>query len=445
MTSYHQHYTSEKRAAPATNGWWNKLQIDLDGATKQSPLFVMSSIFYSINLVSVMFAGHFGKLQLAASNLANSWAVLTGFSFMFGLSAALETLCRQVHGPRMLGIRLHTSCIISFFFSTAIALLWWYSDTILINLFHQDHDIAKEARVLLKFLILGLFAYGVLQNVLTFLQAQLMLVSLLLYSLAALVIHIAIIASALVRWRGLGYKGASLATSISIWISLLMFSLHLFFSNRSNHMISWDYGCFSFEPFHHILRNLKLALPSAAMVCLAYCAFEILVLLAGLMPNLETTTSIIAMSVNTQAIPHMLSSGLSVAAIDSVEIINKFSSMIPLLLISILLDFSQGILSGVARGCGWQRCAMYINFTAFYFIGMPIAGLVAFKFNLHAQPPSRLPKELGLDKIRASVLMPHLQNLFQQTSIQQDLSMNLLSSLQLAEAGDGSQHGKSSP
>ncbi|KAJ8538617.1 hypothetical protein K7X08_029913 [Anisodus acutangulus] len=60
-------------------------------------------------------------------------------------------------------------------------------------------------------------------------------------------------------------------------------------------------------------------------------------------------------------------------------------------------------------------------------------------------PPSRIPKELGLDNIPASILMPHLQNLFQQTSIQQDLIVNLLSSLQLSEAGDASQHGKSSP
>ncbi|KAE9612026.1 hypothetical protein Lal_00048889 [Lupinus albus] len=42
----------------------------------------------------------------------------------------------------------------------------------------------------------------------------------------------------------------------------------------------------------------------------------------------------------------------------------------------------------------------------------------------------------------ASVLITHLQNLFQQTSIQQDLIMNLLNSLQPAEAIDVSQNGK---
>ncbi|XP_027367587.1 serine/threonine-protein kinase BLUS1-like [Abrus precatorius] len=47
--------------------------------------------------------------------------------------------------------------------------------------------------------------------------------------------------------------------------------------------------------------------------------------------------------------------------------------------------------------------------------------------------------------IPASLLVPHLHNLFQQTSIQQDLIMNLLNSLQTAEANDASQNGKLPP
>lgn len=47
--------------------------------------------------------------------------------------------------------------------------------------------------------------------------------------------------------------------------------------------------------------------------------------------------------------------------------------------------------------------------------------------------------------VPASVLMPHLQNLFQQTSIQQDLIMSLLNSLQPAEVAEASQNGKLPP
>ncbi|KAI3787545.1 hypothetical protein L1987_42094 [Smallanthus sonchifolius] len=45
----------------------------------------------------------------------------------------------------------------------------------------------------------------------------------------------------------------------------------------------------------------------------------------------------------------------------------------------------------------------------------------------------------------ASVLMPHLQNLFQQTTLQQDLILNLLNSLQSAEVAEASQNGKLPP
>ncbi|KAF7828101.1 serine/threonine-protein kinase BLUS1-like isoform X1 [Senna tora] len=60
-------------------------------------------------------------------------------------------------------------------------------------------------------------------------------------------------------------------------------------------------------------------------------------------------------------------------------------------------------------------------------------------------PIGQPPKESANTNIPASLLMPHLQNLFQQTSIQQDLIMNLLNSLQPAEAVDASLNGKLPP
>lgn len=41
--------------------------------------------------------------------------------------------------------------------------------------------------------------------------------------------------------------------------------------------------------------------------------------------------------------------------------------------------------AGVARGCGWQHLAVYINLAMFYFIGMPIAMLLGFKLKLYAK------------------------------------------------------------
>ncbi|XWS35333.1 hypothetical protein CRYUN_Cryun21dG0117000 [Craigia yunnanensis] len=47
--------------------------------------------------------------------------------------------------------------------------------------------------------------------------------------------------------------------------------------------------------------------------------------------------------------------------------------MTPLLASSIAIDSIQCVLSGVARGCGWQHLAAWTNLGCFYVIGVPIS------------------------------------------------------------------------
>ncbi|KAK8983481.1 hypothetical protein V6N11_073890 [Hibiscus sabdariffa] len=421
--------------SPGTSGrCWNKV-MDFGEAKIQVSFavpVVLSNVFYfSITMVSVMFAGHLGEVELAASTLANSWATVTGFAFMIGLSGALETLCGQGFGAgmyKMLGIYLQASCIISFFFSLIISILWFYTEPILV-LLHQDHEISRNAALYMKYLIPGLFAFGFLQNILRFLQTQSIVKPLVLFSAIPLGIHFGIVYS-LVNKTSLGFKGAPMAASISIWISLILLAMYVVFANKFNS--TWQ--GLSSESFRYIIRNLKLALPSAAMYCLEGWAFEILVFLAGLMPNPEITTSLIAICVNTETIAYMITYGLSAAASTRVSnelgagnpnkakhamtvtlklsvllalvealmlafghgvwagffsnshsIIMKFAGMTPLLIVSIAIDSIQGVLSGAARGCGWQNLAVLANLGTFYFIGMPIAAVLGFKSELYVK------------------------------------------------------------
>ncbi|KAK8503833.1 hypothetical protein V6N13_021617 [Hibiscus sabdariffa] len=59
-------------------------------------------------------------------------------------------------------------------------------------------------------------------------------------------------------------------------------------------------------------------------------------------------------------------------------------------------------------------------------------------------PTNNPPKETN-GNVPASIVMTHLQNLFQQTSLQQDLIVNLLNTLQSTEVVDASQNGKLPP
>ncbi|KAK8261283.1 hypothetical protein V6Z11_D13G176600, partial [Gossypium hirsutum] len=70
---------------------------------------------------------------------------------------------------------------------------------------------------------------------------------------------------------------------------------------------------------------------------------------------------------------------------DSHSINKKFAEMTPLLIPSIAVDAIQGVLSGAVRGCGWQRVTVLANLGSFYFIGMPIAIVLGFKFHLYVQ------------------------------------------------------------
>ncbi|XP_030486933.2 protein DETOXIFICATION 19 [Cannabis sativa] len=414
--------------------WWDRV-LDAQEAKQQVlfslPMIITNGFYYLIPLVSVMFAGHLGQLNLAGATLANSWATVTGYAFMIGLSGALETLCGQGFGAKsfkLLGIHLQTACITSTLFSIIISFLWFFTEPLLIFL-HQEHQIAETAGLYTKFLIPSIFAFGYIQNILRFLQTQSVVRPLVLFSSIPLVFHIGI-TYCLVHLTPLGFKGAPIATSVTLWLTFLMLAAYVMFSKEFK--LTWQ--GFSLESFSYILTNLKLALPSATMVCLEYWAFEILVFLAGLMPNSEVTTSLIAMCVNTESIAYNILYGLSAAAStrvsnelgadrpdkaknamivtlklcgllgfvlvlalgfghniwaglfsDSSDIIKSFASMTPLLAISIIVDSFQGVLSGVARGCGWQHMVVYVNLATFYFIGMTVAAILGFKFEFYAK------------------------------------------------------------
>ncbi|XP_078432816.1 protein DETOXIFICATION 19-like isoform X2 [Wolffia australiana] len=395
------------------------------------PMILTSVAYYGIPLVSVMFAGHLGDLELAGATLASSWATVSGFTLMIGLNGAMETLCGQAYGAKMyrkMGIYLQASIIICLSACSMLAVVWWFTEPILI-LLRQDRAVAHAAAAYMRPLIPALFAYGQIQCLIRFLQTQSIVTPLVVCSVSSLLLHIPI-TFALVHPLGMGYTGAAVAAGVSQWISLLMLVSYAIFSKRFEE--TWQ--GFSTEAFAIILPTLRLAIPSAIMVCLEYWAFEIMVLLAGLTPNTVLSTSLIAMCANTETVAYNITYGFSAVIsahvanelgaghVDKAKkavkvtlklsiilaltfvlllvfghnawahlfsnsplVITEFVRMTPLLSASILLDSTQGILSGVSRGCGWQHLAAWTNLAAFYLIGMPIALTLCFVMNFYVK------------------------------------------------------------
>ena len=152
----------------------------------------------------------------------------------------------------MLGINLQASSIISIPFAIITTIIWFYTEPILI-LLHQDADIAKMAALYIRFLILGLFAYDFLQNILRFLQAQSIVWPLVTVTGLPLVIHVGI-AYALVHWTSLSFVRAPVAASVSLWLSVLMLAIYLTCSKKFER--TWQ--GFSLGSFQYIPTGLKL-------------------------------------------------------------------------------------------------------------------------------------------------------------------------------------------
>ena len=149
-----------------------------------------------------------------------------------GLSGSLETLCGQGYGAksyRMMGVYLQASMVTSALFSVLVSLLWLYSEPLLVFL-RQDPEVSRLAAVFLRYSIPAQFAYGLIQCTLRFLQTQSVVMPLVAFSLLPLAVHVGI-THALVSCLGLGFTGAAMSTSVSLWLSFLMLAAYVMLSD----------------------------------------------------------------------------------------------------------------------------------------------------------------------------------------------------------------------
>ncbi|XP_028804679.1 protein DETOXIFICATION 16 [Neltuma alba] len=371
-----------------------------------------------------MFVGHLGELALSGSSMATSFATVTGFSLLQGMACALETLCGQSYGAkqhRMLGIHMQRAMLVLMTVSIPLAIVWANTSSILMAL-GQDPEISVEAGLYAQFMIPSLFAYGLLQCLNRFLQTQNLVFPMVFSSGITTLLHI-LLCYIMVFKSGLGNRGAALANSISYWVNVLILSLYVKFSPSC----AKAWSGFSKEALHNIPTFLRLAIPSAVMVCLEMWSFEMMVLLSGLLPNPKLETSVLSICLNTASVVWMIPFGLSGAvstrvsnelgaghpltarlavcvvvvmaiiegilvgtvlilirnvwgkAYSNEEAVTKYvATMLPILAVSNFLDGLQCVLSGTARGCGWQKIGAFVNLGSYYLVGIPSAVLLAF-------------------------------------------------------------------
>ncbi|VAH72028.1 unnamed protein product [Triticum turgidum subsp. durum] len=397
------------------------------------PLIVGSLMQNLIQTISVMFVGHLGELPLAGASMATSFATVTGFSLLTGMSNALDTLCGQAFGAgqyHLLGIYKQRAMLLLTVVSIPVAIMWFYTGQIML-LFGQDPEIAMEAGMYARWMIPGLFGYGLLQCHVRFLQSQNTVLPVMVSAGAAALFHL-LACWLLVHVAGMGSKGAALSTAVSYWVYVILLAMYV----RVSSSCKQTWTGFSMQAFHGAHDFLRLAVPSALMLCLEWWSFEILVLLSGLLPNPKLETSVLSITLNTANCLFMIPYGLG-AAIRSCFVQHPClerarggaaTGSPPRRARHHVLGHlgrnrhgcgrgpcalhlgprlqqrgggrvircqdaagdlggqlfrrdsvcSLSLYIGVARGCGWQKMCAFINLGAFYVVGVPAAYLIAF-------------------------------------------------------------------
>ncbi|KAK3189565.1 hypothetical protein Dsin_029126 [Dipteronia sinensis] len=388
------------------------------------PMVAVTLSQYLLQVISLMMVGHLGELALSSTAITISLAGVTGFSVLMGMASALETLCGQAYGAQQytrIGTQTYTAIFSLFLVCLPITILWIYMGKLLV-LIGQDPEISHEAGRFIIWLIPAVFAYAFLQPLIRYLQTQSLTIPMFLSSCVTLCLHIPL-CWALVFKSGLGNIGAALSISISYWLNVIFLGIYMYFSPAC----AKTRGPISMELFHGIGEFFKFAIPSAVMICLEWWSFELLVLMSGLLPNPQLETSVLSVCLNTIATLYTIPFGLAAAVSTRVsnelgagdpnmarvavyvamlltvieaivvssilfasrhvfgymfsnekEVVGYVTTMAPLVCFSVIMDSLQGVLSGVARGCGWQHIGAFVNLGAFYLCGIPLAASLGF-------------------------------------------------------------------
>ncbi|OMO80282.1 Multi antimicrobial extrusion protein [Corchorus capsularis] len=345
-----------------------------------------------------------------------------------GMAAGLETLCGQAYGANQnqkLGTYTYCSIISLIPVCIPISIIWVFLDKLLV-LLGQDPEISAVARKFSVWLIPGLFAYPFLQSLVRYFLCQGIILPMLWSSFAALCLHIPL-CWALVYKANLGITGAALSVGCAHWFNVVLLGMYMRYSSscaESRALVFRDI-------FLSIKEFFRFAIPSALMVCLEWWSFEIVILLAGILPNSKLEASVLSICVTTTALHFLIPYGISAAASTRVsnelgagnpqaarfsvyvtviigtieaiiaaitlflcrhvygylfsnkaEVVNYVREMVPLICISLIMDSLQGVLSGVARGSGWQRIGAYANLGVYYLVGIPISAILCFAVNM---------------------------------------------------------------
>ncbi|XP_057571440.1 multidrug and toxin extrusion protein 2 isoform X3 [Hippopotamus amphibius kiboko] len=390
------------------------------------PLFLFQMLNFMIYVVSTVFCGHLGKVELAAVTLSVAFVNVCGVSIGFGLSSACDTLMSQSFGSpnkKHMGVVLQRGTLVLLLCCLPCWALFLNTQHLLL-LCRQDPAVARLAQEYVQAYIPALpanFIYGLLAR---YLHNQGIVWPQVLSGVAGNCVN-GLANYILVSVLGLGVRGSAFANTVSQFLQAVV--LLLCITLKKLHLQTWagwssqclqDWG-----PF------FSLAVPSMFMTCVEWWAYEIGSLLVGLLSVLDLSAQAVIYEVATVA--YMIPMGLSIAvcvrvgtalgAADTAqakrsavsgtlctvgttlvvgtllsllrnklghiftsdeEVVALVNKVLPLYIVFYLFEAICCLYGGVLRGTGRQAFGAVVNAVMYYVVGLPLGIVLIFVVGL---------------------------------------------------------------
>ncbi|XP_077338389.1 multidrug and toxin extrusion protein 2-like [Lithobates pipiens] len=408
------------------------------------PVFLSQLMVYLLSVVSSMFCGHLGKIELDSITLATAVINITGMTIGYGMCAGSDTLMSQTYGSKNLkrvGIILQRGILILMLCLFPCWALFINTEQVLL-LCKQNPDIARLTQKYVMIFIPALPATFLQQLLLGYLQNQGILWPQVFIGVAVNIMNAVVNVIFLYIFK-MEFEGSAWANTVSQWMMSL--TIFIYIVGKKLHVETW--GGWSKDCLQEWDIYLYLAIPSMLMLCIEWWSFEIGGFLAGLISVVELGGHAVIMELSTIAL--LLSIGFGTAAnvrigvalgagdieqakmsskivlyctafccllvictllalknvigyvfTNDRDIVTLVSKLVLLLAPVHLCDGINAACNGVLKGIGKQKIGAVATFIGYYLIGLPVGLTLMF------------PVKLGVIGLWSGFILPMLlQNL----------------------------------
>ncbi|PSR91544.1 Protein DETOXIFICATION like [Actinidia chinensis var. chinensis] len=393
------------------------------------PLIAVNLTWFAKIAITTAFLGRLGESELAGGTLGFTFANVTGFSVLTGLSGAMEPICGQAFGAKnfkLLHKTLLMSTLLLVLVSLPISFLWLNVGKILIY-FGQQEEISLMAKRYVFYLLPDLVVTSFLCPLKSYLNSQSVIVPNMLTSGLAVALHVPI---NVLLSKAKGVEGVSMAVWITDLIVVILLILYVLIIEKKRGG-RWKEGGWWDQGGQDWTRLLKLSGPCCLTTCLEWWCIETLVLLTGQLENAKQAVGVLAIVLNFDYLLYSVMVSLATCASIRVSnllganqggtayqsacvslavsmasgciggsvmvaarglwgtlfshdrgIIRGVKNMMLLMALVEVVNFPLTVCGGIVRGTARPWLAMYANLGGFYLLALPLGVVLAFKVHL---------------------------------------------------------------